>query len=122
MDCKEFGYLTKMQILAILQLVYQLIASAAYGRFSEADDSSIDIAMKYMGFVGSSFMENLGNQFWNEAMDNMNPFQAFDIVSSFPAEKKQVFKNMFLEIVREDNSFLRLDIAKQTFRRVGISY
>lgn len=45
MNCKNFGELSDNQIKAILQLTFQLIASASYGDFSEKDDPSIDVMM-----------------------------------------------------------------------------
>lgn len=52
MNCGTFGQLTDDEITAVFQLTYQLIACANYGKFSEADDPSIDIMMEKMGFTG----------------------------------------------------------------------
>ena len=89
MICKEFGNLNDGQIKAVLQLTFQLIASANYGVFSEKDDPSIDVMMNALGFSGTLF-SNLGNAYWNDAM-NMSPFEAFRIVSMFDDCKKNAF-------------------------------
>ena len=120
MNCNDFGELSDGQIEAILQLTFQLIASASYGNFSEKDDPSIDVMMDRLGFSGPLFA-NLGNAYWNEAM-KMNPFEAFRIVSMFDENKKNAFKSAIIAVADKDNSFLRHDIARQIFSRTGISY
>lgn len=95
MICKEFGNLNDGQIKAVLQLTFQLIASANYGVFSEKDDPSIDVMMNALGFSGTLF-SNLGNAFWNDAM-NMSPFEAFRIVSMFDDCKKMLLKKQLLQ-------------------------
>ena len=103
MNCKNFGELSDEQIEAILQLTFQLIASANYGRFSEKDDPSIDVMMDKLGFSGPLFA-NLGNAYWNDAM-NMPPFEAFRIVSIFDDGKKNAFKDAIIAVADKDNSF-----------------
>ena len=120
MNCKNFGELSDEQIEAILQLTFQLIASANYGRFSEKDDPSIDVMMDKLGFSGPLFA-NLGNAYWNDAM-NMPPFEAFRIVSIFDDGKKNAFKDSIIAVADKDNSFLRHDIARQIFTKTNISY
>ena len=120
MNCKNFGELSDEQIEAILQLTFQLIASANYGRFSEKDDQSIDVMMDKLGFSGPLFA-NLGNAYWNDAM-NMPPFEAFSIVSIFDDGKKNAFKDAIIAVADKDNSFLRHDIARQIFTKTNISY
>ncbi len=120
MNCKNFGELSDEQIEAILQLTFQLIASANYGRFSEKDDPSIDVMMDKLGFSGPLFA-NLGNAYWNDAM-NMPPFEAFRIVSIFDDGKKNAFKDAIIAVADKDNSFLRHDIARQIFTKTNISY
>lgn len=120
MNCGIFGELTDDQITAVMQLTYQLIASANYGRFSESDDPSIDVMMQKMGFTGP-LMEVIGNAHWNDAMD-MNPFQAFNVVAGFSQAKKNAFKDAILAVARKDNTALRMDIAMQIFNRTGISF
>ena len=120
MNCKNFGELNDKQIKAILQLTFQLIASANYGNFSEKDDPSIDVMMDKLGFTGSLFA-NLGNAYWNEAM-KMDPFEAFRIVSMFDESKKNVFKDAIIAVANKDNSALRHDIARQIFTRTNITY
>lgn len=115
MFCKSFGDLSDDEIKAILQLTYQLIASANYGGISENDDPSINVMMARLGFTG--IFENLGNAYWNDAM-RMNPFRAFDIVSGFDIDKKKAFKEAILAIADKDNTFLRHDIARQIFMRI----
>lgn len=90
MNCKNFGELSDEQIEAILQLTFQLIASANYGRFSEKDDPSIDVMMDKLGFSGPLFA-NLGNAYWNDAM-NMPPFEAFRIVPYLTMVRKTPLK------------------------------
>lgn len=120
MVCNKFGDLSDQQIEAILQLTFQLIASANYGAFSEKDDPSIDVMMNELGFSGPLF-SNLGNAYWNDAM-NMSPFDAFRIVSMFDDNKKNAFKNAIITVANKDNSLLRHDIAHQIFARANISY
>lgn len=120
MICKDFGELSDSQIKAVLQLTFQLIASANYGNFSERDDPSIDVMMGKLGFSGPLFA-NLGNAYWNEAM-KMNPYEAFRIVSMFDNSKKDAFKNAIIAVADKDNSFLRHDIARQIFTNTNITY
>ena len=117
MKCGDFGELGHEQIKAVLQLTYQLIAGANYGFISEKDDSSINVMMQHLGLLGSLW-GTLGNAYWNEAMDN--PFEAFDIVSKFDSGKKKVFRDAIIAVSKKDNSFLRLDIARQIFKKIGI--
>lgn len=118
LNCKNFGELSDEQIKAVLQLTYQLIASANYGNISESDDSSIDVMMKALGFTGP-ILSNLGNAYWNDAMD-MNAYHAFDVVSRFNSIQKQTFKDAVLSVANKANTLLRMDIARQIFNRVGI--
>lgn len=120
MICEKFGELNDRQIEAVLQLTYQLIASANYGRLSEKDDSSIDVMMNKLGFSGP-FFANLGNAYWNDAMD-MPPSEAFRIVSMFDNSKKNAFKDAIIAVADKQNSFLRHDIARQIFTRTNIPY
>lgn len=120
MICLKFGELSDMQIEAVLQLTFQLIASANYGSFSEEDDPSIDIMMKKLGF-SSPLFANLGNAYWNDAM-NMPPSEAFRIVSMFDSSKKNAFKDAIIAVADKDNSILRHDIARQIFTRTNIPY
>lgn len=120
MNCKNFGELSDRQIKAILQLTFQLIASANYGSFSEKDDPSIDVMMNELGFSGP-FFANLGNAYWNDAM-KMNPYEAFRIVSMFDDKQKNAFKNAIIAVANKDNSFLRHDIARQIFTKTHITY
>lgn len=117
-NCGKFGQLTDDEITAVFQLTYQLIACANYGKFSEADDPSVDIMMEKMGFTGP-LLSVLGNAYWNDC-GAVNPFDAFDIVAGFPSDKKQVFKEAILAVARKDNTMLRMDIARQIFERTGI--
>ncbi len=119
MFCENFGELSDRQIEAVLQLTFQLIASANYGVFSEQDDPSINVMMDKLGFTG--ILSNLGNAYWNDAMD-MSPNEAFQIVSSFNDSKKHAFKDAILAVANKDNSLLRHDIAKQIFSRTHITY
>lgn len=119
MFCKKFGELSDKQIEAILQLTFQLIASANYGVFSEKDDPSIDVMMNKLGFSGPLFA-NLGNAYWNDAM-NMSPYEAFRIVSLFDESKKSAFKDAIIAVADKDNSFLRRDIASQIFTKTNIT-
>ena len=119
MNCKNFGELNDKQIKAVMQLTFQLIASANYGVFSEKDDPSIDIMMDRLGFSGPLF-SNLGNAYWNEAM-KMNPFDAFHTVCLFNNAQKTAFKEATLAVANKDNVALRHNIAYQIFSRVKIS-
>lgn len=120
MNCKKFGELSDKQIEAVLQLKFQLIASANYGDFSEKDDSSIDVMMNKLGFFGPLF-SNLGNAYWNDAM-SMSPQEAFRTVSLFNDIQKAAFKEAIIAVANKENSFLRHDIARQIFSRTNISY
>ena len=81
MRCNKFGELTDTEIKAVLQLTYQLIASANFGSISEADNPSIDIMMEKLG-LANTVLGMIGNIYWNDAME-MNPFVSFDIVSKW---------------------------------------
>lgn len=118
MICKKFGDLNDKQIEAVLQLTFQLIASANYGAFSEKDDPSIDVMMDKLGF-SSPLFSNLGNAYWNDAM-NMLPSEAFRIISIFDDDKKNAFKDAIIAVADKDNSLLRHDIARQIFTRTNI--
>ena len=118
MNCKKFGELTITEVQAVLQLTYQLIASANFNHISEADNPSIDIMMEKLGFTDVA-MNLIGNAMWNEAME-INPFVAFDIVSKFSNTKKAAFKEAILAVARKDNTMLRMDIARQIFTRTKI--
>lgn len=120
MICKKIGELSDKQIEAVLQLTFQLIASANYGRFSEKDDPSIDVMMDKLDLSAPLFTD-LGNAYWNDAM-NMPPMEAFRIVSMFDESKKKAFKDAIIAVVNKDNSFLRHDIACQIFAKTNISY
>lgn len=119
MLCKKFGELSDKQIEAVLQLTFQLIASANYGHFSEKDDPSIDAMMDKLGFLSPLFA-NLGNAYWNDAM-SMPASEAFRIVSMFDDNKKNAFKDAIITVANKDNSLLRHDIARQIFTRTNIS-
>lgn len=119
MNCKKFGDLTDTEICAVLQLTYQLIASANFGQISEADDPSINVMMSHLGFSGS-FLSHLGDAYWNDAME-MNPYSAFNTVSRFSTSAKDAFKEAIMAVANKSNTVLRKDIARQIFGRVGIS-
>lgn len=118
MICKKFGSLSNKQIEAVLQLTFQLIASANYGSFSEKDDPSIDVMMEHLGLTGPLF-SNLGNAYWNDAM-SLSPFEAFHTVSQFNDVQKDAFKDAIIAVANKDNSMLRHDVARQIFSRVNI--
>ena len=119
MICKNFGELSDKRIEAVLQLTFQLIASANHGVFSEKGDPSIDVMMNKLGF-SSPLFSNLGNAYWNDAM-NMPPSEAFRIISLFDVSKKNAFKDAIIAVADKDNSLLRHDIARQIFTRTNIS-
>lgn len=120
LNCGIFGELTDEQITAVMQLTFQLIASANCGGISEADDPSIDVMMQKMDFSGP-LLSTIGDAYWNDAMD-MSPYAAFNIVSNFTESKKVAFKNTILAVARKANTTLRMDIAMQIFSRTGISF
>ncbi len=119
MYCKQFGDLSDDEICAVLQLTYQLISSANYGRISEADNPSIDVMMDKLGFSNNPLLEIVANAHWNDAMD-MNPYMAFNIVANFTLAKKLAFKDAILAVARKQNTMLRMDIANQIFTRTQI--
>ena len=119
LNCEKFGELTDEQIKAVMQLTFQLIASANCGGISEADDPSIDVMMGKLGFAGP-FLSTIGDAYWNDAMD-MSPYAAFNVVADFPQSKKMAFKDAILAVARMANTTLRMDIAGQIFSRTGIS-
>lgn len=118
LNCEKFGELTDEQIKAVMQLTFQLIASANCGGISEADDPSIDVMMGKLGFAGP-LLSTIGDAYWNDAMD-MSPYAAFNVVSDFPQSKKMAFKDAILAVTRMANTTLRMDIAGQIFSRTGI--
>ena len=119
MYCNQFGELSDDEICAVLQLTYQLISGANYGRISEADNPSIDIMIDKLGLSNNPLLEIVANAHWNDAMD-MNPYTAFRIVTNFTHAKKLAFKDAILAVVRNQNTMLRMDIANQIFARTRI--
>ena len=128
------GYLTHEEKLAVMQVGYQLIESAASHalgrRICEDDDPSVDIIIKSVTVpstsTGNSLLDNfmtnnIYNEMWNEAIW-MNPYEAFDIVRRFDKEEKAAFKKMMLEVARKDNVSMRMNILQDTFRRVNIDF
>lgn len=125
------AYLTHDEKMAVMQVGYQLIESAANAigrRICEDDDPSVDIIIKAVtvpstttgnNFLDSFITNNIYNKMWNEAIW-MNPFEAFDIVREFDKEEKAAFKKMMLEVARKDNVAMRMNILRDTFRRVDI--
>lgn len=118
------GYLTQEEKLAVMQVGYQLIESAANAsgrRICEDDDPSVDIIIKAVTVPSGNpfFDNNIYNQMWNEAIW-MNPYEAFDIVKRFDKEEKAAFKEMMLQVARKDMVAVRMDILKQTFDLVDI--
>lgn len=102
------------ELMAVIQLGYQLIISANYGSMEDDDEPSIDLVMSHLGYT-----PNNSNLVWLVGI-NTNPFEAFDIVSQFSDEKKRAFKAMILDVSNLKKTMLRLDIASQIFSRVGI--
>lgn len=108
--------------LAVVQLGYQLIASAKQATLSEEDNPSIDYIIES---IGMGHNENIGNLIWNEG-SNANPFVAFQIVAGFSQEKKSAFKTMIEGLCSSDLigfttiRILRKDIARQIYQRIGI--
>ena len=128
------GYLTHEEKLAVMQVGYQLIESAANHalgrRIGEDDDPSVDIIIKSVTVpstsTGNSLLDNfmtnnIYNEMWNEAIW-MNPYEVFDIVRRFDKEEKAAFKKMMLEVARKDNVSMRMNILQDTFRRVNIDF
>lgn len=107
--------------IAVIQLGYQLIASAAGRPLSSSDDASIDIILnECMVLSGNKQIDEiLSNALWNEAI-LFNPYKSFQIVSSFTRNEKDAFKQMMLEVAKKDNSFLRMDILLQIFSITAI--
>lgn len=114
MDCGQFGELNGEEMAAVMQLTYQLIGCAKQEPVSEEDNASIDVMMRMLGFK-----TNMGNLIWNIAVD-MNPYEAFRVISGFSSKKKEAFKGLILAVADVENTFLRMDIANQIFSNVGI--
>lgn len=112
MNKLNFTELGADEIIAIMQLTYQLIISAKQAPVSEEDDESINVMMRMLGFK-----TRMGNLFWNEAI-NFDPYKAFEIVSNFSLQKKEAFKSLILEVALIDNVILRYDVAQQIFVHV----
>ena len=118
------GYLNHDEKLAVMQVGYQLIESAANAmgrRICEQDDPSVDIIIKALTVpTGNSFLDNnIYNQMWNDAIW-MNPYEAFAIVKEFDKEEKAAFKEMMLRVARKDMVAVRMDLLKQTFDLVDV--
>lgn len=93
---------------AIVQMGYQLIASASpCGRVTESDDESIDVLLD-----GCFFLKAFGNVVWNQAT-NLNPYEAFKIVSQLDESAKAAIKLVLVNVARVDNVRLRFDILRQ---------
>lgn len=109
--------------MAVMQLGYQLIVSAAGRPLSSADDASIDIILSECTPSGNEQLRQLANslstKLWNEAI-LYDPFESFRIVSSFTPAEKDAFKYMMLKVANRDNSLLRMDILSQIFKRTQI--
>lgn len=117
---QDLTSLNREQQAAVVQVICQLISSAAHGRVSYEDDSeSMDVMLRHMGYVGK--LKALGVILWNDGVD-MDPYHAFDIVSRFNYSQKKALKKMILEVSQVDNQILRIDIAKQIFDITQIEY
>ena len=114
MNSLDFTKLKPEEIVAIMQLTYQLIACAKQAPISEDDDDSIETMMHMMGFKTIA-----GNIYWDIAVD-FNPFEAFEIVSNFTTQTKEAFKSLILSVAAIDNVILRNDIAHQLFTKFKI--
>lgn len=114
------------EMLAVIQLGFQLIGSAKQGPITEEDDPSIDYIIESIGFGNNP---NVGNLLWNEGSDanKVNPFSAFETVSRFSPEKKAAFKSMIEGLCSPELvgyttiRLLRVDIARQIYQRVGLA-
>lgn len=118
------GYLNHNEKLAVMQVGYQLIESAAnaFGRrICEEDDQSVDIIIQSVTVpTGNTLMDTcIYNQMWNEAIW-MDPYEAFAIVKKFDKEEKAAFKEMMMRVAHKDMVAVRMDILEQTFRIVDI--
>lgn len=105
--------------VAVIQVAYQLIVSAKSYPLDEADESSIDLILKYCGFDESPLGKFIGNTFWNKSIE-CNPYDAFSVVSNFSASEKAAVKEMLTELSNIDNQFLRRNIARQLFNKLDI--
>ena len=118
------GYLNHNEKLAVMQVGYQLIESAAnaFGRrICEEDDPSVDIIIQSVTVpTGNTLMDTcIYNQMWNEAIW-MDPYEAFAIVKKFDKEEKAAFKDMMMRVAFKDMVAVRMDILEQTFDIVDI--
>lgn len=111
--------------LAVVQLGYQLIASAKQAPLSEEDDPSIDYIIEAIGYGNNP---TVGNLLWNQGSDaeQVNPFSAFETVSRFSSVKKSAFQSMIEGLCSPKFTgfstirILRKDIARQIYQRVGL--
>lgn len=92
---------------AVIQLGYQLIVSAAGRPLSSSDDASINIILSecIVASGNKHTDEILANALWNEAI-LFNPFESFQIVSSFTQGEKEAFKQMMMKVANKDNIYL----------------
>lgn len=120
---KVLSSLPHNEMLAVVQLGYQLILCAKQATLSEDDDPSIDYIIEAIGFGNNP---NVGNFIWNVGSDvnKVNPFSAFETVARFSSEKKCAFKSMIdglcSPIWGYTTWICRVDIARQIYQRVGI--
>lgn len=105
--------------VAVIQVGYQLLVSAKQCLLDESDEPSVGLILKYCGFDDSPLGKFIGNTFWNKSID-YNPYEAFSMVSGFSTSEKAAVKEMLTDLANMDNQFLRMDIARQLFNRLGL--
>lgn len=108
---------------AILQLVCQLILSADGSLVEERDNCVVDYVLKELGYDTDSDSGAIaGNILWNQATE-VNPFEAFQIVSELDRDVKKQVRAILLQICKMGGNFMnRVNIAQQIFQRTNIEY
>lgn len=93
---------------AIYQVAYQMMASASPTRtVSATDDSSIDELIR-----STCYIPMLGNIVWNQ-IEMIGPREAFSVISHLDQCSKAAIILILLNVAREDNTRLRIDILLQ---------
>ena len=113
--------LNEKEKLALLQLIYQLIISAEGDINEYRDNASIDYALYSLGYSPKyPSTRLLGNELWRKAIQEMNPYEAFDIIRNLNPAIKRLVKKLLEYIANiNGNKYARLDILRQILVRIN---
>ena len=102
------------QKLAILQCIYQMIASSDGSVEPDRDNSAIDYALDTLGLRGL-----IGTISWNKAI-LINPYECFKLVSELNPLDQFEFRNLLYKIAdMGGNTQFRKNCAQQILMHIG---